>query len=55
VRGNYPYGLFAVPLREVRPHPRLVRHDGDVVGRGYTRNDITMWSKLVARILVAAG
>ncbi|HEY6097734.1 MAG TPA: phenylacetate--CoA ligase, partial [Candidatus Deferrimicrobium sp.] len=55
VRGNYPYGLFAVPLREVvRIHASSgTTETSSVVG--YTRNDITMWSKLVARILVAGG
>ena len=55
VRGNYPYGLFAVPLREVvRIHASSgTTETSSVVG--YTRNDIAMWSKLVARILVAGG
>jgi phenylacetate-CoA ligase len=55
VRGNYPYGLFAVPLREVvRIHASSgTMETSSVVG--YTRNDITMWSKLVARVLVAGG
>jgi phenylacetate-CoA ligase len=55
VAGNYPYGLFAVPLREVvRIHASSgTTETSSVVG--YTRNDITMWSKLVARILVAGG
>ena len=55
VRGNYPYGLFAVPLREVvRIHATSGSTETSSVV-GYTRNDITMWSKLVARILVAGG
>jgi phenylacetate-CoA ligase len=55
VRGNYPYGLFAVPLREVvRIHASSGSTETSSVV-GYTRNDITMWSKLVARILVAGG
>ena len=55
VRGNYPYGLFAVPLREVvRIHVSSgTTETSSVVG--YTRNDITMWSKVVARNLVAGG
>ncbi|MEN6485769.1 MAG: phenylacetate--CoA ligase [Syntrophobacteraceae bacterium] len=55
VSDSYPYGMFAVPLREVvRVHsssgtmenPRVV---------GYTRRDLEAWSDLVARILSAAG
>jgi phenylacetate-CoA ligase len=55
VRGNYPYGLFAVPLREVvRIHASSGSMETSSVV-GYTSNDIKMWSKLVARILVAGG
>jgi len=55
VSDSFPYGMFAVPLREVvRVHsssgtmenPRVV---------GYTRQDLKTWSNLVARILSAAG
>ncbi|HOV85940.1 MAG TPA: phenylacetate--CoA ligase [Syntrophobacteraceae bacterium] len=55
VSDSYPYEMFAVPLREVvRVHsssgvmvnPRVV---------GYTRQDLKVWSNLVARILSAAG
>jgi phenylacetate-CoA ligase len=49
---NYPYGLFAVPLREVvRIHASACM--STVVG--YTRNDIKTWSNLVARVLYAGG
>lgn len=49
---NYPYGLFAVPLREVvRIHASACMTT--VVG--YTRNDIKTWSNLVARVLCAGG
>jgi phenylacetate-CoA ligase len=55
VSNSYPYEMFAVPLREVvRVHsssgtmtnPRVV---------GYTRQDLKVWSNLVARILSAGG
>jgi phenylacetate-CoA ligase len=49
---NYPYGMFAVPLREVvRIHASACM--SAVVG--YTRNDIKTWSNLVARVLTAGG
>jgi len=49
---NYPYGLFAVPLRDVvRIHASACM--STVVG--YTRNDIKTWSNLVARVLCAGG
>lgn len=55
LRDNYPYGLFTVPLEQiVRIHA-----SSDTTGKptvvGYTRNDIAMWSELMARCLVAAG
>ncbi|NLI33239.1 MAG: phenylacetate--CoA ligase [Deltaproteobacteria bacterium] len=55
VSESYPYDMFAVPLREVvRVHsssgtmanPRVV---------GYTRQDLRIWSTIVARILSAGG
>ena len=52
LQANYPYGLFAVPLREVvRIHASTCMS----VVVGYTRNDIKTWSDLMARVLVAGG
>jgi len=55
LREAYPYGLFAVPLREVVRLHASSGTSGKPVVVGYTRNDIKTWSRLVARILVAAG
>jgi len=55
LRDNYPYGLFAVPMREVvRVHASSGTTGAPTVV-GYTRNDIKIWSNLVARILVMGG
>lgn len=55
VREHYPYGMFAVPLREVvRLHTSSATSGRQVVV-GYTANDIRTWSELVARILTAGG
>jgi phenylacetate-CoA ligase len=52
---NYPYGMFAVPLREVvRIHSSSGMTEKPTVV-GYTRNDIRTWSNLVARVMTAAG
>jgi phenylacetate-CoA ligase len=55
LRENYPYGMFAVPLSQVR---RLHASSG-TTGRptvvGYTDNDISMWADVVARSIRAAG
>jgi len=55
LREHYPFGLFAVPVAE------LVRIHGSSGTRGkptivgYTRNDLAMWSEVVARCLALAG
>lgn len=55
LRENYPYGLFAVPLREVVRIHSSSGTTGMATVVGYTKNDINNWSNLVARILTAAG
>lgn len=55
LRVNYPYGMFAVPLREVvRIHSSSGTTSKPIVV-GYTKNDIHIWSNLVARFMTAAG
>ncbi|CAG36001.1 phenylacetate--CoA ligase family protein [Desulfotalea psychrophila] len=55
LRDNYPYGLFAVPLREVVRLHSSSGTTGNATVVGYTKNDINTWSNLVARILCCAG
>jgi len=55
LRENYPYGLFAVPLREI---VRIHTSSGTTVMPivfGYTKGDLKIWSELVARVLSAGG
>jgi len=55
LRENYPYGLFAVPLREiVRIHTSSGTTEMPIVV-GYTKGDLKIWSELVARVLSAGG
>lgn len=55
LRDNYPYDMFAVPLREVvRIHSSSGTTGASTVV-GYTKNDIKNWSHLVARVLTAGG
>ncbi|NLK21088.1 MAG: phenylacetate--CoA ligase [Epulopiscium sp.] len=55
LREHYPFGLFAVPKKE------LVRVHGSsgTTGKptvvGYTRNDLNMWTELTARMAATAG
>lgn len=55
LRDNYPYGLFAVPLREVVRVHSSSGTTGMATVVGYSKNDIHTWSDLVARILCGAG
>ncbi len=52
---NYPYGLFAVPLRDiVRIHTARGAASNPTVS-GYTKKDLLIWKEMVARALTAAG
>ncbi|HOP39891.1 MAG TPA: phenylacetate--CoA ligase [Geobacteraceae bacterium] len=55
LRLNYPYGMFAVPLREVVRIHSSSGTTGKPTVVGYTKNDIRTWSNLVARFMTAAG
>ncbi len=55
LRGNYPYGLFAVPMREVVRIHASSGTTGTSTVVGYTRNDIRIWSNLTARVLTMGG
>lgn len=55
LRDNYPYGLFAVPLRDVVRVHSSSGTTGMATVVGYSRQDIITWSDLVARILCSAG
>ena len=55
LRDTYPYGMFAVPLKEVvRLHASSGTTGKQVVG-GYTRKDLDIWADCCARALTAAG
>ncbi|WP_320782132.1 phenylacetate--CoA ligase PaaK [Streptomyces sp. CRN 30] len=55
LRDSYPFGMFAVPMADVR----RVHASSGTTGRptvvGYTENDLSVWADLVARSLRAAG
>ncbi len=55
LRDNYPYGMFAVPLREVVRIHSSSGTTGKPTVVGYTRNDLKHWSDLMARVLTMAG
>ena len=55
LRDNYPYGLFAVPLRDIVRVHSSSGTTGTATVVGYTKNDIKNWSNLTARVLAGAG
>lgn len=55
LRDHYPYGLFAAPMEEVVRIHASSGTTGQPTVVGYTKNDITMWSDMIARSLVAMG
>lgn len=55
LRLNYPYGMFAVPMREVVRIHSSSGTTGKPTVVGYTKNDLNIWTQLVARFMTAAG
>ena len=55
MRDNSPYGLFAVPMKDVIRVHSSSGTTGSATVVGYTRNDIELWSTLMARTLACAG
>jgi phenylacetate-CoA ligase len=54
-RQNYPFGLLAVPRREVVRVHASSGTTGKSTVVGYTKRDLEMWSDVVARFLAMAG
>jgi len=55
LRLNYPYGMFAVPLKEVVRIHSSSGTTGKPTVVGYSRQDLQTWTELVARFMTAAG
>lgn len=51
----FPYGFFALPLREVVRLHSTTGPQGRQIVIGHTRNDLTNWGRLAARQFAAAG
>jgi len=54
-RDNYPFGLFAVPLKDIVRIHASSGTTGKSTVVGYTKRDLETWSTLMARIFHAAG
>ena len=55
LRDNYPYGLFAVPMKKIVRIHASSGTTGNPTVVGYTRNDLNNWSDCVARLCAAVG
>jgi phenylacetate-CoA ligase len=55
LRENYPFDFFAVPMKQVVRVHASSGTTGKPTVVGYTRNDLDMWSEVVARLACAAG
>jgi phenylacetate-CoA ligase len=55
LRANYPFGLLAVPRTELARVHASSGTTGKPTVVGYTRNDLDMWSDVMARTIRAAG
>lgn len=55
LRDNYPFDLFARPMREIVRTHASSGTTGKPIVVGYTRNDLSGWSDQVARFCMAVG
>jgi phenylacetate-CoA ligase len=55
LRDNYPFDMFAVPMDDVVRIHASSGTTGQPTVVGYTKNDIDIWSQVVARSIRAAG
>jgi phenylacetate-CoA ligase len=55
LRENYPFGMFAVPMQDIVRVHASSGTTGKPTVVGYTRGDINMWSRLMARSIRAGG
>ena len=55
LRDNYPYQLFAVPMKDIVRVHASSGTTGKPTVVGYTKTDLDMWAEVVARLACAAG
>ncbi|WP_027364425.1 phenylacetate--CoA ligase family protein [Desulfotruncus alcoholivorax] len=55
LRDNYPYGLFALPKKQIVRLHASSGTTGKPTVVGYSRRDLENWSNLVARVVTMAG
>ena len=55
MRNNYPFGLFSQPIEKIAEIHVSSGTTGNPTVVGYTKNDIKLWSEVMARTLCCAG
>ena len=55
LRDTYPYGMFAVPMKDVVRLHASSGTTGKQIVVGYTKNDLDIWADVCARQLYAVG
>ncbi|MEG2377618.1 MAG: phenylacetate--CoA ligase, partial [Clostridia bacterium] len=54
-RDNYPFNMYACPMRDIVRIHASSGTTGKPTVVGYTKNDIELWSDIVARLAMSAG
>jgi phenylacetate-CoA ligase len=55
MRDHYPFGMFAVPVGELKQIHATSGTTGKMTVTGYTSNDIEVWAETMARVYAAGG
>ncbi len=55
LRENYPFGLFAVPMKDIVRIHASSGTTGRATVVGYTKEDLDMWAENMARLIVMSG
>ena len=55
LRDNYPFGLFAVPMKDIVRVHGSSGTTGKPTTVGYTKKDIKIWKEVVARCFTMCG
>ena len=55
LRDHYPFGMFAVPVSELRQIHATSGTTGKMTVTGYTASDMEVWAETMARVYTAGG
>jgi phenylacetate-CoA ligase len=55
LRDHYPFGMFAVPVDELKQIHATSGTTGKMTVTGYTANDMDLWAETMARVYTAGG